>query len=64
MMLSAASLPDDSEGIRDAMILQVHRYLSANTSSMVFPVEYDIATGNPVLAVNRWGRCADITFLT
>jgi len=52
MMLSAASLLDDSEGIRDAMILQVHRYLSANTSSMVFPVEYDIATGNPVLAVN------------
>ena len=53
MMLSAASLVDESPGVRDAMILQVHRYLSANTTNLVFPVEYDIATGNPVLAVNR-----------
>ncbi|KLO16076.1 DUF1793-domain-containing protein [Schizopora paradoxa] len=52
MMLSAASLVDESPGVRDAMILQVHRYLSANTTNLVFPVEYDIATGNPVLAVN------------
>lgn len=53
MMLSAASISDESVGVRDAMILQVHRYLSANTSSSVFPVEYDVSNGNPVLAANR-----------